>query len=136
MQEGKLERRRRMRTHQVEITDWKAYGNKVKAWAKGINPLPATIEEFAEQLADANAGATIPEGFERVEFVQEDEHTLVIKLPPKAVLEAQEAAFRDHQGRYPTASFYGRVFETQPKISDKLSFQAERIGDYSIAFCG
>jgi hypothetical protein len=28
------------------------------------------------------------------------------------------------------------VFRTQPQIADMVSFQAERIGDYSIAQCG
>jgi hypothetical protein len=125
-----------MSVRQIDITDWEAYGNKVKAWAKGIAPRPATVEELAEQLEAANVGATIHEGFERLEFVQEDEHTLIIKLPPKSVLEAQEAAFRDHQGSYPLASYYARVFGTEPKIDDTLAFQAERIGDYTISFCG
>jgi hypothetical protein len=125
-----------MSVRQIEITNWEAYGNKVKAWAKGVAPFPATVGELAEQLAAANVGATIPEWFERLEFVQEDEHTLIVKLPPKSVLEAQEAAFRDHQGSYPLASYYARVFATQPKIDDKLAFQAERIGDYTISVCG
>jgi hypothetical protein len=124
-----------MSVRQIEITDWKAYGNKVKAWAKGNAPLPATVEELSEQLAAANVGATIQEGFEKLEFVQEDEHTLIIKLPHKAALDAQEAEFGDRQGSYPLASFYGRIFGTQPKIGDTLAFQTERIGDFSISTC-
>jgi hypothetical protein len=131
-----MDSKSRMDFDQLKVANFRAYGEKIKAWAKGTDPLPATIEEFAAQLAAAEAGATIPARYKVIKFHQSDERTLAIKLPPKAVLEAKEAVFREQKGTYPLPAFYERVFEAQPKIDDMLSFQAERIGEYSVAHCG
>lgn len=120
----------------VEIANYQAFGEKVKAWAKGTEPLPATMQEFADQLAKADVGASIPERFSRVEFVQSDTETLVIRLPCKATLEAKEAELSSQKGSYPLPAFYERAFAGQPNIPDMVAFQAERIGDYTIQMCG
>ena len=31
---------------------------------------------------------------------------------------------------------YERVFQTKPKIDDKMAFHAARVGDYTISMCG
>ena len=120
----------------VEIANYRAFGEIVKAWAKGTEPLPATMEEFADQLAKADVGASIPERFTQVKFVQSEADTLVIKLPCKATLEAKEAELAKGKGSYPLPAFYERAFEGQPQIPDMVAFQAERIGDYTIQMCG
>lgn len=120
----------------VEIANYQAFGEKVKSWAKGNDPLPKTMQEFADQLAKADVGATIPERFSRIEFVQSDTETLVIRLPCKATLEAKEAELSSQKGSYPLPAFYERAFAGQPNIPDMVAFQAERIGDYTIQMCG
>ena len=120
----------------VEIANYQAFGEKVKSWAKGTDPLPKTMQEFADQLANADVGATIPERFSRIEFVQSDTETLVIRLPCKATLEAKEAELSSQKGSYPLPAFYERAFAGQPNIPDMVAFQAERIGDYTIQMCG
>ena len=46
----------------VEVVNYRAFGEKVKAWTKGTAPLPKNIEEFASQLADADVGVKFPSG--------------------------------------------------------------------------
>ncbi|HMC11236.1 MAG TPA: hypothetical protein VKH44_08090 [Pirellulaceae bacterium] len=120
----------------VEVVNYRAFGEKVKAWTKGTAPLPKNIEEFASQLADADVGVKIPKRFKHVKFVQSDEDTLVVRLPCKATLAASEERLAKQGGDYPLPTFYEQVFEAKPKIRGKMDFHAERIGDYSIANCG
>jgi len=119
----------------VEVENLRAFGEKVKAWARCAEPLPQSIDEFAAQLADADIGVKIPKGIKHVRFVQDDVETLVVKLPCKERLEQGEAAIAKTGGDYPLPSFYERVFAAKPQVEDKQAFHAERIGDYAIASC-
>jgi hypothetical protein len=119
----------------VEVVNYRAFGEKVKAWTKGTDPLPTSLDEFASQLAAADVGVKIPERFKYVKFMQSNEDTLVVRLPCKATLAASEARLA-RGGNYPLPSFYEQVFEAKPNISNMEDFHAERIGDYSIANCG
>ena len=118
-----------------KIANYQAFGEKVKAWAKGEAQLPASLEDFSTQLASANVGATIPGNYKHVKFVQDDEETLVVRLPCKSLLEAAEAKLSRSDAEYSLPAFYERTFGAQPTVGDKLALQAERIGDYSIASC-
>lgn len=120
----------------VEIVNFKAFGEKVKAWARGSEALPGTMQEFADQLASANIGVKVPERLKHIRFVQDDDETLTVRLPCKTTLDVAETRLAKDGGAYPLPAFYERVFQTQPQIADMVSFQAERIGDYSIAQCG
>ena len=124
-----------MTAQKVEVVNFKLFGDKVKAWVRGSDPLPATIEEFAAQLTAAGVGVKIPPNIKRVKFVQGDEETLVVKLPCKSLMEAGEARFEQEGGSYPLPAFYEKVFAAKPKIADKTAFHSERIGDYAIAQC-
>jgi hypothetical protein len=124
-----------MKPEIVEVANWRAFGEKVKAWARCAEPLPQSIDEFAAQLAGADIGVKIPKGIKHVRFVQDDAETLVVKLPCKQLLEQGEAAIAKTGGDYPLPSFYERVFASKPQVKDKQGFQAERIGDYAIAQC-
>jgi hypothetical protein len=124
-----------MKPEIVEVVNFRAFGDKVKAWARGADPLPQTIDEFASQLADADIGVKIPKGIKHVRFVQDDAETLVVKLPCRELLEQGEAAIAKAGGDYPLPSFYERAFAAKPQVKDKQAFHAERIGDYAIATC-
>lgn len=119
-----------MSSSKLEVADYEDFGERVKAWAKGDVPLPQTIEEFTSQLAEANAGASLPSNFKRVEFVQGDEETLVVRLPAKSVLAHAE------QGDGVTLpTFYHEAFGADPKVGSTTDFQSERMADFSIASC-
>jgi len=125
-----------MTAEKFEVVNYKAFGEKVKAWSKGTDPLPTTLQEFSAQLAQANVGAKLPPYLKHVKFVQDDEATLTVRLPCKALLESFEKQLSGQGGSYPLPAFYERVFESKPRIDNAVDFQAERIGDYSIGICG
>jgi hypothetical protein len=124
-----------MTAQRVEIVNYEAFGEKVKAWAKGADPLPGTVAEFASQLAAANVGATIPQSLKRVQFVQGDEETLVVRLPARAMVEDSEQRLAAPGASYPLPPVYESVFGAKPRIDNMLSFHAARIADYTIAQC-
>jgi hypothetical protein len=124
-----------MSVQRVEIVNYEAFGEKVKAWAKGADPLPSTVAEFAGQLAAANVGAKIPEQLKRVQFVQGDEETLIVRLPARTMVEDSERRLAAPGASYPLPPLYETVFGAKPQIDDVLAFHAARIADYTIAQC-
>jgi hypothetical protein len=118
---------------QVKLANYTAFGEKVKAWAKGTDPIPNDLAALKEQLAAAQAGAKIPDSITKVKFVQADDDTWIIRLPAKKFLEASEERLKESD--YTLPSFYERVFRSEPNVDDKMRFQAERIADYTINGC-
>jgi hypothetical protein len=124
-----------MNVERVQIVNYGAFGEKVKAWAKGLEPIPANLDEFKAQMTEASVGCSIPDSYKNVRFVQEDVETIVIRLPTKSLLEAMEAELATRQADYQLPEFYERLFQARPQMTDKLELQAERIGDYTISMC-
>jgi hypothetical protein len=123
-----------MEFRQIKLANYSAFGEKVKAWTKGIDPVPADLDELKEQLAAAQVGATIPENITKVKFIQADDDTWIIRLPAKRYLEASEQ--RLEEADYTLPAFYERAFRSKPQVDDKMTFQAERIADYTLNGCG
>ena len=65
--------------------------------------------------------------------VQADDDTWIIRLPAKRYLEASEERLKEAD--YTLPAFYERVFRSKPSVDDKMTFQAERIADYTINGC-
>ena len=135
-----------MRIERLQITNHERWGKLVKTWSTGKNyleddneyPVPETMEEFKEQLAKAQVFATVPDRFKHIQFVTSDQETLLLKLPPKIMIEDSEARLSEPGSTYPIPPFYKRLFNgTDPIIpeADKFKVHAERIGDYTISFC-
>ena len=135
-----------MRIERLQITNHERWGKLVKTWSTGKNyleddneyPVPTTMEEFREQLAKAQVFATVPERFKHIQFVTSDQETLLLKLPPKIMIEDSEARLGESGATYPIPPFYKRLFNgVDPVIpeADKFKVHAERIGDYTISFC-
>ena len=118
---------------QVKLANYSAFGEKVKAWAKGNDPIPHDLAEMKEQLAAAQVGVTIPEHITKVKFVQADDDTWIVRLPAKRYLEASEERLK--QADYTLPSFYEEAFRSKPHVDDKMKFQAQRIADYTINGC-
>jgi hypothetical protein len=135
-----------MRIERLQITNHERWGKLVKTWSTGKNyldddneyPVPTTMEEFKEQLAKAQVFATVPERFKHIQFVTSDQETLLLKLPPKVMIEDSEAMLNEPGSTYPIPPFYKRLFNgVDPVIpeTDKFKVHAERIGDYTISLC-
>jgi hypothetical protein len=123
-----------MEFRQIKLANYSAFGEKVKAWAKGNAPIPHDLNEMKEQLAAAQVGATIPENITKVKFIQADDDTWIVRLPAKRYLEASEERLKEAD--YTLPAFYERAFRSMPLVDDKMQFQAERIADYTINGCG
>ncbi len=135
-----------MRIERLQITNHERWGKLVKSWSTGKNyleddneyPVPTTMEEFKEQLAKAQVFATVPERFKHIQFVTSDQETLLLKLPPKVMIEDSEAMLSEPGSSYPIPPFYKRLFNgLDPVIpeNEKFKVHAERIGDYTMSLC-
>jgi hypothetical protein len=135
-----------MAIDRLRVTNHESWGRLVKTWATGKNyvgdgneyPVPTTIEEFKEQLATAQVFANVPEWAQRIRFVSSDDDEIVVRLPPKNMIEDSEAILTRPGGSYPIPDFYKRIFKgVDPVIpeADRLKLHAERIGDYTVSIC-
>jgi hypothetical protein len=135
-----------MPIERLVVTNHERWGKLVKTWSTGKNyleddneyPLPATVDEFKEQLAKAQVFATVPDRFKHIQFVSSDQETILLRLPPKVMIADSEERLSQPGATYPIPPFYKRLFNgIDPVIpeSDKFRVHAERIGDYTISFC-
>src|ERR1700716_2510363 len=77
-----------MSIERLQVTNHERWGKLVKTWATGMNylendnehPLPATMDEFKEQLAKAQVFANVPERFKSIKFVSSDQETILLRL--------------------------------------------------------
>src|SRR6201987_5145252 len=107
-----------MRIERLQITNHERWGKLVKTWSTGKNyleddneyPVPETVEEFKEQLAKAQVFATVPARFKHIQFVTSDQEPLLLKLPPKVMIEDSEGRLSGVGSTYQTPPFYQRLF--------------------------
>ncbi len=125
------------------------WGQLVKSWATGKNylapgqppiPLPHTFEEFKTLCNDTlGLGLDLPDWMSAIVFVQPSRSALTIRLPPKEIVEENEAEFQQSGSRYHIPAFYDQFYHSELDVPDtlqaKLEFHALRIGDYSISMC-
>jgi hypothetical protein len=135
-----------MAIDRLRVTNHEVWGKLVKTWATGVNyledgneyPLPKTIKEFKQQLATAQCFANVPEWAKTIRFDLPDAGEIVVRLPPKEMIEAAETALTQAGGSYPIPDFYKRIFKGMDPVvpdADRLKVHAERIGDYTIGSC-
>jgi hypothetical protein len=135
------------------------WGRLVKTWVTGVNqfndgkdysipamketlrPLGAlTRDQFQSALSAAKVDMTIPDRIKRFVFVQDDDTTVIVRLPPKAVVEDIQRMLPASGGQYPLPDFY--LFRFWPiEGSGGLTgeglqrMHCQRIGEYTINTC-
>ena len=135
-----------MQIERLQVTNHERWGNLVKTWATGVNylgdenqyPIPQTMDEFNEQLSKAQVFATVPERFTKIEFVSSEQDTILVRLPPKQMIDDSESMLNKPGATYPLPPFYKRLFNGMDPVipeSEKFKVHAERIGDYTISYC-
>jgi hypothetical protein len=135
-----------MAIDRLRVTNHEAWGKLVKTWATGKNyvgdgnvyPVPKTIDEFKEQLAQAQVFANVPEWAKSIRFVGSDRDEIVVRLPPKYMIEDSESLIEQPGWSYPIPDFYKRIFQGMDPVvpyEDRLKLHAERIGDYTVSVC-
>jgi hypothetical protein len=138
----------------LNITDPVKWGNLVKTWATGRNtyledgpyPVPQSLAELKQQLAQSGAG-TVPDEVKSVQFIVPADHPslLLILLPAKEAIDEveaelstmkQQAAGGSASPVYPLPAFYkDDAWGSDPKVADWEKFVTERIGEYTILQC-
>jgi hypothetical protein len=106
-----------------------------------------TTTQFSALCAAAGINSVnYPPATTDVIMVQGDATTMVIRLPPKTVLQASEQSLLTG-GSYPTPSFYDLLYAQpggpvpsanpprRPNVAGIMDLHANRIGDYTMGLC-
>lgn len=106
-----------------------------------------TTAQFSTLCAAAGINSVnYPAGTTEVIIVQGNAMTMVIRLPPKTVLQASEQLLLTG-GNYPTPSFYDPLYAQPggpipsanppmpPNTAGIMDLHANRIGDYTMGLC-
>lgn len=131
-----------------KISDDVRWGKLVKSWATGKNyfnaadppfPIPRTLDELLQTAKSVGVTLTFPAEMVGLAVIQYSAQTAVVKLPPKALVEATETTLQQTGATYPIPKFYDDFYARQlPAMTTArlLDLHAARIGDYSIRNCG
>ena len=98
-----------MALERMQVTNHERWGNLVKTWSTGKNyldddneyPIPTTVDEFKEQLAKAQVFMSVPDRFTKVNFVEQDLDTIVVRLPPAQAIADSEEKLSQPGATYP-----------------------------------
>jgi hypothetical protein len=126
--------------------NYENWGKLVKTWATGEDYLknghhyavPTTLDEVKHQLRTAQTGLVLPERIQHLQVVVGRSDTLLLRLPPPDLVKASEQRLATED--YSLPGFYNEHYDGQaptplPDKAARLTFHAQRIGDYSIANC-
>jgi hypothetical protein len=101
-----------------------------------------TVEQFKTLVTAAGVSITnFPEEYENVVIVQGDRETMVIRLPPREMLQKTEDDLLNGVA-YTMRSFYWALFGTAPNMPKPteqariMELHANRIGEYTLNNCG
>jgi hypothetical protein len=118
------------------ILSYEAFGKLIEKWTLDETSRPQSFAEFKQQVAGI-IRLPLPDWIKDFELVY-SEDKLLIRLPPKAVLQEALAAIKGGQP-YPLPAFYERRIvdgdpPDTPEGNERLFFM--RMGDYTITYCG
>jgi hypothetical protein len=135
----------------ITVESFLNWGKLVKTWATGRSyfednsppitidklPIPRTLDELKTQMALVGAGVFIPPNVVGLAIVQYTPDTMVIRLPPKARIEAMEALLEQPGATsYNFPDFYADFINRPLNVQERLDVHACRIGDYTMSMCG
>jgi hypothetical protein len=145
-------------------SSFELWGKLVKTWVTGNNqfndgndysipaskdslkPLGAmTKEQFQGMLSNAGVVMTIPDKVKTFVFVQDDESTVIVRVPSKKVVEGIQGQLEALAGAgaeapYPLPKFYTDNWPPSVQHSlnevQMMTMHCQRIGEYTINTCG
>lgn len=130
------------------ISDDILWGKLVKSWATGNNyvtpggpvpKIPRSMAELQAQATDIGLTITFPDGMTALAVIEYSPQTVVLKLPPKSMVEQTEQDLQAQHAVYPMPQFYDSFFGgplPAMTTAQMMDLHAARIGDYSIRNCG
>ena len=100
-------------------------------------PIPHSIEELRAQMVLVGAEALLPLNVVGLAIVQYTPDTMVVRLPPKARIEAMEKILEQPGANaYNFPLFYADFINRPLERDERLHVHACRIGDYTMSMCG
>jgi hypothetical protein len=127
------------------------WGTLVKTWVTGTNSIPAskdslkplgamTKEQFQSVLSNAGVKMTIPDKVTTFVFVQDDESTVIVRVPSKKVVESVQGQLEalvegGAEAPYPLPQFYTDNWPHNLKKDELQTMHCLRIGEYTINTC-
>ncbi|WP_207538823.1 hypothetical protein [Sabulicella rubraurantiaca] len=114
-------------------------GRLIQKWVLDptSRPKEGDLVELKRQLNDADVSAMIDPAVTTFRFATHKSDELVLRLPPKDMWEEHRKRLETEDYNLPP--FYREVSApgAQPhaSVDDKLAFDEERLGDYTIANC-
>jgi hypothetical protein len=129
-----------MKFEMFDIVNYDNWGNLVKKWARDKTTRPLDVPGFKDQVEKAGVVATYPREFTALVFVDTSsaDPVLTVKLPPPDLLDQAEKDLLTQD--YPLPQFYkdqmrdASLKDNSP--TGKLLFHNNRVGEYTIKFCG
>lgn len=123
----------------MEVQNHGNLGRLIQQWVldPSSRPKEGDMAELKKQLNAANVSATIDPAITTFRFATHESHELVLRLPPRDMWVEHRDRLKTEDYKLPV--FYGTVSApgAQPHApkDDKLAFDEERLGDYTIANC-
>ncbi len=118
---------------QIEVADYIELGRLVAQWATDPATRPNSVAELRLQL---DGIAVIPDRIKKIEFSQSSLDTLVLALPPSAIVEESLERVTDPMGdgTYPLPQFYADHYRPgYGPVMTPLDTMLARVADYTIA---
>ena len=140
----------------ITVESLHRWGLLVKTWATGKSyfdgtvpggvsigvsidklPVPRSVDEVREQAGRVGVGLVIPQNISGLAVLQYSSDTLVLRLPPKARIEAMEAILAEGgSSAYDFPEFYKDFLERPLNKDERFEVHARRVGDYTVSMCG
>jgi hypothetical protein len=117
----------------INVLNYRALGQKMIKWATDRESRPETLPEFVREV-DGIIELPLPAWIKGLQFVQSNNETLLIRLPPKEVVEDSLERIAAGTGRYPFPNFYEQFILEEGEHDQQAIFEF-RVGDYTIAHC-
>jgi len=86
-----------------------------------------------EDGSDSGADIQIPKRLKGIQFTQSNMETLLVRLPPAALVEASEQSLPTNPDEYGLPGFYKQIFDGE--LTNPVTIFQSRVGDYTIAHC-
>ncbi len=114
----------------VEVHDHQAFGQLIADYATGARPWPETLDALKSAL---DGIATVPDNLRALQVIQPSEEVLLLRLPPRRMIEQSLEHFGSGDGAtgtYPLPGFYA-----EGGTLSNADFLLNRVADYTIAVC-
>jgi hypothetical protein len=118
----------------IKVNNYRALGELFIEWALDKKKAPTDKAGFIKAVVDTGIVAPLPEYIETFDTVQYDKKDLVLRLPPKELVQDTLDAISKGND-YFLPDFYAKRTLGYEQLLDDRIFFGHRIGDYTIAHC-